>query len=320
MKVQCCLGCGSDQFELKGGPGLPVEIMLKDRVFEQPEYRVRHCQTCGLVYKSDVADRETLEDYYEAIDFSKWEADDLYPTERAVVDVLAALPGGSRILDYGCSTGRLLSKLTDKHRCYGVEVNQEAARVAAEKGIEILNAEGGLPGGATEFDAIVLSDVFEHLFEPTRILRGLVRHLRRGGLLVLSTGNADAKACRHDIASFWYFRTPEHLSMMTKSYAAYLAEKLSLNLILWREMCHYTPTLSDKLKQQARHFAYWQFRKNPPSVWRHLLRPIPLLNRAPDWKLPPLFNYSKDHVVMVFKKAQSGAQPETVAAPLRATS
>jgi 2-polyprenyl-3-methyl-5-hydroxy-6-metoxy-1,4-benzoquinol methylase len=308
MKVQCCIGCGSDNFKLKGGRGLPVEIVLDDRVFQQPEYRIHQCRDCGLVYKSDVLDRAGLANYYEAIDFSKWEADDLYPTERAVVDVLAALPPGSRILDYGCSTGRLLSNLTKRHQCFGVEVNVEAAQLAVEKGLTILSEESGLNSSSSSFDAIVLSDVFEHLLEPTNILRRLVKHLRRGGLLVLSTGNADAKACRYDLANFWYFRTPEHLSMMTKRYAAYLEEQLALDLILWKEMCHYAPTFSDRLKQQARHFAYWQFKKSPPSIWRFLLRPIPLFNRAHNWTLPPLFNYSKDHVLMVFAKAERGAQ------------
>lgn len=302
LAVTRCMGCGSDDFKITGGLGLPVDVVLGSKVFQQPEYRTKLCDNCGLIYKSHILNTSDLEKYYEEIDYTKWEADGLYPTETALIDILSKLPEGSRILDYGCSTGRLMSHLTRSYQCYGVEVNKTAARAAEEKGVQILSEDAILNSEEHAFDAIVFSDVFEHLLEPTSVLQKFAHRLKRGGLLLLCTGNADAKACRDDVANFWYFRTPEHVCMMTKRHAEYLERKLELKLILWKEMCHYTPSLFEKLKQQARHFAFRQFKREPPSIWRHALKLVPVINRAGNWTVQPLYNLSKDHVVVAYSK------------------
>jgi SAM-dependent methyltransferase len=301
-ELERCIGCGSRDFKITGGIGLPVDVILDGKIFQQPEYRTRLCDNCGLIYKSHILNTSELEKYYDQIDYTKWEADNLYPTEQAIVDVLRKLPEGSRILDYGCSTGRLMSHLTGGYQCYGVEVNKSAAHTAEGKGVRILSEDSILNSGEYTFDAIVLSDVFEHLLEPTAVLQEFTRQLKRGGLLLLCTGNADAKACRDDVANFWYFRTPEHVCMMTRRHAEYLEQKLNLKLTLWKEMCHYTPGRFEKLKQHARHLAYREFKREPPSIWRHALKLVPLINRAKNWELQPLYNLSKDHVVIAYSK------------------
>jgi 2-polyprenyl-3-methyl-5-hydroxy-6-metoxy-1,4-benzoquinol methylase len=302
FEAKRCIGCGSGQFKVIGGLGLPVDVIVNDKVFQQPEYRTKLCDDCGLIYKSHILNISDLEEYYEEIDYSKWEADALYPTEQAIVDILSKLPEGSKILDYGCSTGRLMSHLTGSNQCYGVEVNKSAASAAEEKGLKILSEDAILNSTERAFDAIVFSDVFEHLLEPTAVLQKFTSRLKRGGLLLLCTGNADAKACRDDVANFWYLRTPEHVCMMTRRHAEYLEQKLPLKLTLWKEMCHYTPGLFEKLKQQTRHFAYRQFKREPPSIWRHALKLVPVIKRARNWELQPLYNLSKDHVIVAYAK------------------
>src|SRR6185312_274339 len=113
---------------------------------------------------------------------------------------------------------------------------QDAAKLATDRGITIIPDLEVADLSRPPFDGIVLSDVFEHLVNPTEALVVIRKRLATGGYLVLFTGDGDAKACQRDIANFWYFRTPEHLCMLNKKHAEYLAGKLNLRLVSWTQM------------------------------------------------------------------------------------
>jgi SAM-dependent methyltransferase len=182
--------------------------------------------------------------------------------------------------------------------CFGVELNEAAFQLAQNKGITMLSEpefEGFSDPG---FDAIVLSDVFEHLPNPTELLRTLSRKLRPQGMLLLSTGNADAKACRKDIPNFWYFRTPEHLCMLNRDYVNYLSRSLNLKLVVWEETCHYEMKLHEFIKQRMQSLAYWSFHNEGSTAWSILLRTIPPFRKARNWSNPPALTCTKDHVVV----------------------
>src|SRR5262249_23714357 len=152
-------------------------------------------------------------------------------------------PNGSAILDFGCSSGRLLAPLTSTHRCFGVEVNEAAAAEAAKKGITMLSDVADIR--APKFDAIILVDLFEHIGRPLDLLRSLSRRLTDNGMLAIVTGNGDAPACRRDPALFWYFRNLEHLCMLTRKHAELICKQLGLRLGRWIELSHYELSLRE---------------------------------------------------------------------------
>jgi 2-polyprenyl-3-methyl-5-hydroxy-6-metoxy-1,4-benzoquinol methylase len=301
MERRVCPGCGHPLFKVLGGRGAAFDTPVGESNFRQPEYDVRECNQCGLYYKSHILNDEELSKYYQQVDFSKWDIGTLFPSEVALLEVLAQLPTGSRILDYGCSTGRLLSHLTNGYGRFGVEANQDAAYIATSKGITMLS-DTDLAEASQPFNAIVLSDVFEHLLEPTKTLRGLCKSLSDSGLLILSTGNSMAKACQQDIASFWYFRTPEHLCMFNQKNADYLARELNLRLLEWKELSHYDFNLTERLRQHAQNFAYWKFHGSPDAFWTSILKFTPGMKKARNWPVPPALTCTKDHVLAVFQK------------------
>ena len=224
-----CPACGSDVFARVGpaAPGSTVEV--DGRAFTQPPFDARRCGRCHLVFKSAVAAPAVLTDYYRRIDYRRWDTPRLTIPERIVRDVLQTLPVGSRVLDFGCSTGRLLAQVMDRHACFGVEVNAAAAAVATGRGITMLPPDGPpVPPDGRGFDAVVLVDVFEHLDRPVDVLRGLAARLNPGGRLIVSTGNSDAAAVRGEPALFWYFEFIEHLCMLNPSHARSLADALGL--------------------------------------------------------------------------------------------
>jgi methionine biosynthesis protein MetW len=106
-----------------------------------------------------------------------------------------AIPERSRVLDCGCGTGALGSKLKSEKDCYtvGVEVDENQARLAREGydrlivgDLEILRR---LPFPEGFFNVIVFSDVLEHLEDPTSILVKLRSYLSDSGFVLISLPN-----------------------------------------------------------------------------------------------------------------------------------
>lgn len=297
--IDHCPACGEAARVALGGvaPGLTTSVAGRD--FHQPAYQVQECAQCGLLYKDKVLADEALAAYYAQLDFKKWEIPDFFPNERAVHDILRQLPANARILDFGCSSGRLLAPLVGDYACYGIEINAAAAQAAAAKGLTMLPPEELHCSEA--FDAIVLIDVFEHLTSPTALLLQLVEHVTARGVLIVGTGNADAAACRLDPGQFWYFRNVEHLCMLSRKSAHAMAAALGLTLAGWQELSHYDTSLHDRLVQSARHFAYWKFHFGSP-LEKRLLAQVPGLKRAQKWPVAPAYTCSNDHVIATFGK------------------
>lgn len=301
MEVASCPGCSSRDFGVSRGTGSAFETVVGDCSFEQPDYEVRVCHHCGLYYKSNILHPEDLAHYYHQVDFTKWDIGELYPSEKAILSVLNQLPAGSKVLDYGCSDGRLLSHLDDRYHKFGFELNEAAARIARQKQISILSKDEIVTPSSLSFDAVVLSDIYEHLVNPTEVLKSLRERLSARGLLILFTGDGDSKACQRDVANFWYFRTVEHLCMLSKKHSEYLCRQLNMRLISWTKMSHYNFTLGQIARQRVQDFAYWQFQRNSSSIMSSVLKITPILRRAKHWVHPPAINCTKDHVLAVFK-------------------
>jgi SAM-dependent methyltransferase len=301
-KPDACPGCESAQYVATGSrtPGFSTSIGGQE--FTQPAYFVRECVECGLLYRTNPLSAETLSKYYSLVDFHKWEISGFYPPERFVISILRRLPPGTPVLDFGCSSGRLLAGLSSIEG-FGFEINPLAAAEAQRKGLQMLTADQIRDRNSACFGAIVLVDVFEHLQHPLRELRCLLRLLEPGGLLIMSTGNGDASACRRDPAQFWYFRTLEHLSMLTRKHIAYLTKALPIRLKCFKELCHYDLPISERIFQRIQQFAYWQFHCEAPLA-KSVLSLMPILRRANRWEIAPVFTSSRDHVVVVFESTR----------------
>ena len=294
MNVKHCPSCRHTAGRLVGNVGTPFCLEYAEERFCQPTYRIRRCDHCGLYYRTVVLAPDAMARYYQQVDFWQWDGGALFPTEGIIYNFLQRLPQGSKILDFGCSIGRLLATLTARHNCYGAEINPAAAQVAAGRGITMLAEE---EWQAARFRVIILHDVFEHLYQPMTLLTQLAQRLEPNGYLLLATGNADARACQPDLANYWYFRYFEHLSMLGRHHARFLAQHLHMKIAFWQESRHYALSRREILHQQIEHFAYWQFHQKRPTPLSMLMRQIPRLKNAATWPAPRLFNGAKDHVV-----------------------
>ena len=126
--------------------------------------------------------------------------------------LLALLGRPKRVLDVGCSTGYLASRLQERGATVvGLDLDERAAEQARRfcEAVHVGDVETmELPFEPGSFDAIVAGDFIEHLRDPGAFLARIRPLLRPGGLLVLSTPNIANWAMRLSLL-FGRFRYTE---------------------------------------------------------------------------------------------------------------
>lgn len=125
----------------------------------------------------------------------KWKFDAKY-SGNIRIDFLQWMDvrAGGAALDIGCACGGNLKWLKSANpamECYGIELNEAAARVASSFG-EVLCADieqFECYSWHNKFDYIIMGDVIEHLRRPELALAKVRAWLKPGGHLVLGTPN-----------------------------------------------------------------------------------------------------------------------------------
>ena len=109
-------------------------------------------------------------------------------------DILDRIPLDARaVLDVGCGSGALgrdYKRRNPAAKVYGIEQDEAAARIAAERLDEVVlcNLDDNiLPFGDTRFDCIVYGDILEHLQDPWSVLSRQAARLNDSGTVVGSS-------------------------------------------------------------------------------------------------------------------------------------
>jgi glycosyltransferase involved in cell wall biosynthesis/SAM-dependent methyltransferase len=118
----------------------------------------------------------------------------------AIADQIATLPPGSTIFEYGCGPGHViapLAKIFPQHTFVGFDFAQSAVDVindgAREHNLPNLSASTDLPDPGLEgedpyfFDAVICSEVLEHVVEPWKLLQEVEAFSKVGGLMICTT-------------------------------------------------------------------------------------------------------------------------------------
>lgn len=97
------------------------------------------------------------------------------------------IPKGAKILDVGCGDMFLAKEMPD-YDWTGVDVNSQ---VNDGKAVKHDIEQFPYPFKSASFDAVVCSEVLEHLFDPVAVTKEIHRLLKPNGVYIVSTPNAD---------------------------------------------------------------------------------------------------------------------------------
>jgi dolichol-phosphate mannosyltransferase len=144
----------------------------------------------SLGYLRELGELIALRNSVKAADYDSRAFDSWIPLQRywqrARFRIIRGMvDGGSRILDIGCGSSRILASLP---QAVGVDLQIRKLRWMRAPGRQLVAASlSELPFTDGSFDAVICSEVIEHIPHDEIVLSDMVRVLQPGGTLVLGT-------------------------------------------------------------------------------------------------------------------------------------
>ncbi|MBN2454479.1 class I SAM-dependent methyltransferase [Candidatus Woesearchaeota archaeon] len=107
---------------------------------------------------------------------------------------------GKRLLDVGCGDGSFALMIKNRYGfdAEGVDIAGKAVQRANRSGVKakVCNIEKKLPYESGRFDAVILCEVIEHIFDTESLIKEIYRVMKKGGLLFLTTPNVASLTSR----------------------------------------------------------------------------------------------------------------------------
>lgn len=272
-KGRLCPACSSELRILHSN-------MYDDRFGYPGFFTLLECPSCSHILLAETLDEASLEklytDYYPRSNFSM-DRHRPYPETRGFKgwrygvrsSAFNWVPRDVRILDIGCGFGESLA-FHRKRGCevYGVEADENVRSVAEHFGYKI--HIGPFDPGIYEagfFDYVTMDQVLEHFADPVPVLQGIVRILKGGGTVVVSTPNATGIGKRVFRKRWVHWHVPYHRQFFSRKSMVLFAEQAGLRVKGAKSL-----TSSEWLFYQWQHLFTLPPMGTPSLLWRSLDR------------------------------------------------
>jgi SAM-dependent methyltransferase len=264
------------------------------------------CNGCGLGFRYPRPPKDELDQLYregaeEAWSMASGNRIDWMLARESIEKHSQEVPD---VLDVGCFDGGFLGGLRSARR-FGVEISPAGVARARQCGIEILGEDFKNIDSQLQFDVITAFDVIEHVEEPTGFVESLVKRLRPGGLLIISTGDLDAWSWRISGSRYWYCAIPEHISFVSRRWFTGMADRFGLRAVEMIQFSHDNASTAVRLLEMATNVVY----QMAPAMARWL-RSRGFGKREVSGKpelldSPPRWLSARDHLLAVFEKPRN---------------
>jgi 2-polyprenyl-3-methyl-5-hydroxy-6-metoxy-1,4-benzoquinol methylase len=193
-------------------------------------FNIVKCNNCGLIYLNPRPTAESISKLYEA-DYAPEEVVNASlitkrPNWKVTVKgmlyklygYIGDLPRKGRILELGCGEGAILEILS-KRGCevWGIEPNPKAAWICKKKGLNVICSALEEANFRNEFfDAVIMSQVVEHLPSPKGTLKEINRIVKCKGKVYIYCPNVESYLSRL-FGKYWHgWHIPFHFYSFTK--------------------------------------------------------------------------------------------------------
>ena len=190
------------------------------------------CLTCGTVQQPSLPPAPQLHELYRRMRDERYldEEEGRRRTASRLLDRLTPHARAGRLLDVGCGHGLLLDEARRRgYDVLGVELAADAARHARDV-LALPVEECALEDAALEpgsFDAVVMTDVLEHLDDPVAAIERCSELLAPGGTLMVTTPDPSSLTARMAGLRWWSY-LPAHHCLIPRSTVRELLASLGL--------------------------------------------------------------------------------------------
>jgi len=214
-----CNICGSPFYEVAyhikgfkdegaGAAGEGFSYSITGDKIDGVDLRIVSCLGCGLKYVNPRDEAGKIFSRYAQLE------DGLYLSEekgrrvaaRIILKQISKYKRKGRFLDIGCATGFLLDEAKKQGwDAEGVELSEWSVNFAKDKlGLKVFQGhlnEANFP--SKYFDVIVLTDVVEHVIDPSGLMEEARRLLKPDGILYISTPDIESLLSKLLKAKWW---------------------------------------------------------------------------------------------------------------------
>ncbi len=300
-----CICCENDVLVCIGE--IPPTINFAGRLLSKPipGGHLFRCQNCGVSFRHPQLDKAALDSLYRQGAVENWQA---IPSERPDWQIVErwltkSLKAGSAILDIGCFDGGFLKSVKHKHKLFGIEIHDEAAKRAGKNGIHIVGKDfSDITNSGYCFDAVTSFDVIEHSQNPLEFLRQMVEVTNSGGVVIFSTGNSDALSWRLLGSRYWYCTIGEHLTFVNPKWCEWAGKQLDLELKQIVRFSHVHATWQHRISDVIKNVLYAFSPRGFSMLRKFGLGGSEFRGHKEMLSQPPNWMSAQDHIICIFIK------------------